>query len=158
MDVVACPHHPQPAPDYAPFAFVDTDELFRRADVVSLHCPLTEETRGLVCARTLALMKPGGIVINTSRGAVCRSADVADALRSGHLAAFGADVLEQEPPGEDDPLLSAPNTLLTPHLAWATDGARQRIIDITVENIRRFLEGRPQNVVNPQREEGRPAQ
>ena len=149
MDVVACSHHPQPAPDFAPFAFADRDELFRRADVVSLHCPLTEETRGVVCARTLALMKPGGIVINTSRGPVCNSADVADALRSGHLAAFGADVLEKEPPSADDPLLSAPNTLITPHLAWSTNGARQNIIDITVENIRCFAAGRPQNVVNP---------
>ena len=148
MKVVACSHHPQPMPDFAPFAFVDKEELFSVADVISLHCPLTSETKGLVSARTLGMMKPGGIIINTCRGPVCSSADVAEALRSGHLAAFGADVLEQEPPAADDPLLSAPNTLLTPHLAWATNGARQNIIDITVENIRCFAAGNPQNVVN----------
>ncbi len=149
MKVIACSHRPQPEPAFAPFEYVGGDELFRRADVISLHCPLTEETRGLVCARTLAMMKPGGIVINTCRGPVCDSADVADALRSGHLAAFAADVLEHEPPAPDDPLHSAPNTLLTPHLAWATNGARQNIIDITVRNICCFAAGAPQNVVNP---------
>lgn len=148
MKVVACAHRPVPAPGYEPFAFVSQEELFRQADVLSLHCPLTDETRGLVRKETLALMKPGAIVINTSRGPVVRGADVAEALEGGRLGAFAADVLEQEPPSEDESLLKAPRTLITPHLAWMTDGARRNIVSITVENIRRYREGNPQNVVN----------
>ena len=148
MKVLACAHRPVPAPDYEPFEFVSREELFRRSDVLSLHCPLTEETRGLVCRETLDLMKPGSIIINTARGPVVRGADVAEALREGRLGGFGADVLESEPPSEDDPLLSAPHSLITPHIAWMTDGARRNIISITLENIRRFKEGNPQNVVN----------
>ncbi len=148
MKVVACAHRPVPAPDYAPFAFVSREELFRESDVLSLHCPLTDETRGLVCRETLALMKKGAILINTSRGPVVRGEDVAEALREGRLGGFGADVLESEPPAMDDPLLSAPHSLITPHIAWMTDGARRNIVSITLENIRRFREGNPQNVVN----------
>lgn len=148
MNVIACAHRPVPAPGYEPFAFVSKEELFRRADVISLHCPLTEETRGLVCRETLSLMKPGSIIINTARGPVVRGEDVAEALRGGRLGGFAADVLEQEPPSMDDPLLSAPHTLITPHLAWMTDGARRNIVSITLENIRRYKEGNPQNVVN----------
>lgn len=148
MNVLACAHRPVPAPGYEPFSFVSKEELFRRADVLSLHCPLTEETRGLVCRETLSLMKPGSILINTARGPVVRGKDVAEALRGGRLGGFAADVLEQEPPSMDDPLLSAPHTLITPHLAWMTDGARRNIVSITLENIRRYKEGDPQNVVN----------
>lgn len=148
MKVAVCAHRPVPAPGYEPFEFVSKEELFRRADVLSLHCPLTEETRGLVCRENLDLMKPGAIIINTARGPVVRGRDVAEALREGRLGAFAADVLEQEPPSMDDPLLSAPNSLITPHLAWMTDGARRNIVSITLENIRCYKEGRPQNVVN----------
>lgn len=148
MNVLACAHRPVPAPDYAPFSFVSREELFRRSDVISLHCPLTEETRGLVCRETLDLMKPDAMLINTSRGPVVRGADVAEALCEGRLGGFAADVLEHEPPAADDPLLSAPRSIITPHIAWMTDGARRNIVSITIENIRRFREGRPQNVVN----------
>jgi len=148
MKVIACSHRPAPHPGYEPFEFVTKEELFRSSDVISLHCPLTPETQGLVCSETLAMMKPGGIIINTSRGPVVRGKDVAEALASGHLSGFGADVLEQEPPREDEPLLAAPNAILTPHLAWATAGARRNIVDITLKNIRCFLEGKAQNVVN----------
>lgn len=148
MNVLACVRRPVPAPDYEPFAFVSREELFRRSDVLSLHCPLTEETRGLVCRETLALMKPGAMIINTSRGPVVRGRDVAEALARGQLGGFAADVLEQEPPAMDDPLLTAPRTLITPHIAWMTDGARRNIVTITLENIRRYREGDPQNVVN----------
>ncbi len=148
MDVIACTHSPKPLPDFRPFSFVSKEELFARSDIITLHSPLTAETKGLVCAETLSLMKPGSVIINTSRGGAVNSADVAEALRSGRLSAFAADVLEHEPPSADDPLLTAPNVLLTPHLAWATDNARQNIIDITIENIRKFMEGSPQNVVN----------
>ena len=116
--------------------------------MISLHCPLTEETRGLVCRNTLDMMKPGAMIINTSRGPVVNGRDVAEALHEGRLGGFGADVLEQEPPAEDDPLLSAPRSIITPHIAWMTDGARRNIVSITLENIRCFREGRPQNVVN----------
>ncbi len=148
MKVLACAHRPVPAPGYEPFAFVSREELFRESDVLSLHCPLTDETRGLVCRETLELMKPGSFVINTSRGPVVRGEDVARALQEGRLGGFAADVLEHEPPSMDDPLLSAPRSLITPHIAWMTDGARHNIVAITMENIRRFREGNPQNVVN----------
>ena len=148
MDVIACAHSPKPLPDFTPFAFVSGEELFARADIITLHCPLTDETRNLVRREMLERVKPGCIIVNTSRGGTVNSADVAEALRSGRLAAFAADVLEHEPPSPDDPLLSAPNTLLTPHLAWATDNARRNIVSITIENIRAFMQGRPQNAVN----------
>lgn len=148
MRVIACAHRPTPKPGYEPFEFVSREELFRRSDVLSLHCPLTAETKGLVCAETLSLMKPGSIIVNTSRGPVVSGRDVAAALKQGRLAGFAADVLEEEPPMDDDPLFSAPNTLFTPHIAWATSGAMSNIVDITVENIRCFLAGKPQNVVN----------
>ncbi len=148
MKVLACAHRPVPAPGYEPFAFVSREELFRRSDVVSLHCPLTEETRGLVNRETLNMMKPGALLINTARGPVVCGSDVAEALREGRLGGFGADVLEVEPPADDDPLLSAPHSIITPHIAWMTDGARRNIVAITMENIRRFKAGDPQNVVN----------
>lgn len=148
MKVLACTHRPVPAPRYEPFAFVSREELFCNADVISLHCPLTEDTRGLICRKTLDMMKPGALLINTSRGAVVCGADVAEALHEGRLGGFGADVLEVEPPAGDDPLLSAPRSIITPHIAWMTDGARRNIVSITLENIRRFREGNPQNVVN----------
>ncbi len=148
MNVLACAHRPVPAPAYEPFAFVSAEELFRRSDVISLHCPLTEETRALVRRETLDMMKPGAMLVNTSRGPVVNGRDVAEALHEGRLGGFAADVLEQEPPAADDPLLSAPRSIITPHIAWMTDGARRNIVSITLENIRRFREGRPQNVVN----------
>lgn len=148
MNVIACAHRPTEKPGYEPFEFVSQEELFRRSDIISLHCPLTEETRGLACAENLALMKRGSLLINTSRGPVVNSRDVAEALHSGQLGGFGTDVLEQEPPAMDDPLLSSPNTIITPHIAWATDGARGNIVKITLANIRAFLDGKPQNVVN----------
>jgi glycerate dehydrogenase len=148
MNVVACAHRETEKPDWEPFEFVSREELFRRSDVISLHCPLTKETRGLVCAETLAMMKPGALLINTARGPVVNSRDAAEALHSGRLGGFGTDVLEQEPPAADEALFSAPNVIITPHIAWATDGARGNIVNITLENIRAFLRGAPQNVVN----------
>ena len=157
MKVLACAHRPVPAPGYEPFEFVSREELFRRSDVLSLHCPLTEETRGLVCRETLNLMKPGSIIINTARGPVVRGADVAEALREGRLGGFGADVLESEPPSEDDPLLSAPHSLITPHIAWMTDGARRNIISITLENIRPLQGGESAERGEPRMAEGKGA-
>jgi len=122
--------------------------VLRQSDVLSLHCPLTPETQGLINRATLATMKPGAILINTSRGPVLNEADVAAALHSGQLGALAADVLSTEPPGEDNPLLTAPRCILTPHISWATKEARARLISIAADNIRAFLAGNPTNVVN----------
>jgi len=115
---------------------------------VSLHCPLTEDTHHLVNAERLATMKPTAILINTGRGPLVDDAAVAEALNSDQLAAYGADVLTTEPPAADNPLLSAKNSYLTPHIAWATREARQRLINICTENVRAYLDGEPVNQVN----------
>ncbi|MCR5314835.1 MAG: D-2-hydroxyacid dehydrogenase [Bacteroidaceae bacterium] len=127
---------------------VTLDELFQESDILSLHCPLTNDTKGLVNRERLNLMKPSAILINTSRGPVINEADVADALNQGRIAAFGADVVSVEPIETSNPLLNAKNCFLTPHIAWATKEARQRLIDICVENVKAFVQDNPQNVVN----------
>jgi glycerate dehydrogenase len=129
--------------------FVGLEELFRRSDVISLHCPLTPETTGLVNAERLRLMKPSAFLINTGRGPLVDERALADALNSGRIAGAGLDVLSSEPPPADHPLLTARNCCITPHIAWATRAARQRLLNIAVENVRAFLAGTPQNVVNP---------
>lgn len=130
-------------------SFVDQDTLFREADIVSLHCPLTDATRGMVNAERLATMRPGSYLLNTGRGPLVDEAALAAALDSGHLAGAGLDVLATEPPASDNPLLRAPHCVITPHIAWATVEARRRLVDITAANIRAFLAGKPQNIVNP---------
>jgi glycerate dehydrogenase len=127
---------------------VELDTLFRESDVVSLHCPLTEQTARLVNARRLALMKPAAFLLNTGRGPLVDEPALADALNSGRIAGAALDVLCVEPPPADNPLLTARNCIITPHLAWATRAARSRLMKIAVENIRAFLKGKPQNVVN----------
>ena len=126
MRVLATSRHQKPAPDYTPFAFVPLSELLAQADVLSLHCPLTDETRALINSKTLAQMRQGAILLNTARGALVDEAACALALQSGQLGGFACDVLCQEPPKPDNPLLAAPNTLFTPHMAWATTRARGR--------------------------------
>jgi len=127
---------------------VSLDELFQRADVISLHCPLTPETQGLVNAQRLALMKPTALLVNTGRGPLIVDADLAAALNDGRIAGAALDVLSAEPPPANNPLLTAKNCLITPHIAWATKAARQRLLGTVVENIRAFAAGQPQNVVN----------
>lgn len=117
-------------------------------DILTLHCPLTPDTRELVNAKTLGMMKRGAVVINTGRGPLVNEDDVAEALRSGQLAAYGADVMCQEPPREDNPLLAEPNAFITPHVAWATIDARRRLMKIAADNIKAFVEGKPVNVVD----------
>ena len=124
------------------------DSLLRRSDVLSLHCPLTPATQGIINAESLARMKPTAILINTGRGPLVDEQAVATALRQGRLGAFCADVLSTEPPSTDNPLLSAPRCFLTPHIAWATREARQRLIHIAADNLRAFAAGAPVNVVN----------
>jgi glycerate dehydrogenase len=127
--------------------YVDLDRLFSESDVVSLHCPLTPDTEGLVNAARLARMKPSAYLINTSRGPLVREADLADALNAGRIAGAGLDVLAVEPPLPDNPLLTAANCVITPHIAWATRAARERLIAISAANIAAFRAGSPQNVV-----------
>ncbi len=129
--------------------YVELDELFRRADVVSLHCNLTKENTGLINRETIAKMKDGVILINNARGQLINEQDVADALNSGKIAGAGLDVVYTEPIRKDNPLLTAKNCILTPHISWAPKEARQRIMDCTAANIAAFLNGTPQNVVNP---------
>lgn len=119
------------------------DDVLASADVVSLHCPLTPSTRHLINAASIAKMKPSAILINTGRGPLVDEQAVADALNGGRLAAFGADVLSQEPPRGDNPLLSARNCFLTPHIAWATIEARTRLMSTATENVRQFIAGKP---------------
>ncbi|MCL5278373.1 MAG: D-2-hydroxyacid dehydrogenase [Planctomycetes bacterium] len=126
---------------------VDLDTLFRDSDVVSLHCPLTQANRGFVNQQRLAMMKPSAFLINTSRGPLVDEPALAEALNAGRIAGAGLDVLCEEPPRADNPLLSARNCYITPHIAWATRSARQRLMEIAMANVRAFLEGNPQNVV-----------
>ena len=126
---------------------VELRELLATADVLSLHCPLTDTTRHLMNAQTLSLMKPTAILINTGRGPLVCDADVAEALQTGRLAAYCADVLTEEPPRCDNPLISLPNAYFTPHVAWATREARVRLLQVAIDNVRAFVEGSPQNVV-----------
>jgi len=127
---------------------VALDEAFRVADVISLHAPMTPQTKQLVNADRLALMKSGALIVNTARGGLVDEQAVADALRSGRLGGYAADVLSKEPPPMDNPLLSAPNAIITPHIAWASPDARQRLLAQTVTNVTGFLDGAPVNVVN----------
>jgi glycerate dehydrogenase len=129
------------------FEQVSLDDLFKRSDVVSLHCPLTDQTRGLIDAKRLGLMKATAYLINTSRGPLIVENDLADALNTGRLAGAGLDVLSVEPPSKTNPLYTAKNCVITPHIAWATQAARRRLLDIAVENVRAFQAGTPQNVV-----------
>ncbi len=127
---------------------LELDRLFAECDIISLHCPLTSETRELVDARRIALMKPTAILINTGRGPLINEQDLADALNSGRIYAAGVDVLSKEPPHADNPLLTAKNCYITPHIAWATAEARERLMTVAVSNVKAFINGKPENVVN----------
>ena len=128
--------------------FTEFEEVLSQADFISLHCPLTEQTKGLINKETIAKMKDGAFLINTSRGPVLAEQDVADALNSGKLAGAGVDVVSVEPIKKDNPLLKAKNCIITPHFAWAPIEARKRLIDTLVKNIEAFMNNKPINVVN----------
>ena len=123
------------------------EELLAESDVLSLHCPLTPDTKHLINRQTLELMKPSAILINTGRGPLVNDQDIADALKANRLRAFCADVLTEEPPKVENPLLSCENAFITPHIAWASNEARTRLIDVAISNVRAFIEGTSQNVV-----------
>jgi glycerate dehydrogenase len=146
MKVIAGTRHARKAEPGV--TFLSIDELLKQSDVVSLHCPLTDETRSLINARTLALMKPTALLINTARGPLIDEPALAAALHENRIAGAGLDVLSKEPPPVDNPLLTAPRCLITPHQAWASRAARARLIDVAAANVRAFLAGKPVNVVS----------
>ena len=131
-----------------PFSWSSLEDLFSRSDIVSMHCPLTPENTGVVNERTLSLMKKDAFFINNARGGLVNEKDLADALNRGKIAGAAVDVVSKEPILEDNPLASAKNCLITPHMAWGTFGARRKLMDTTAANVKAFLEGRPKNVVN----------
>ena len=148
MSVLANCRTPRNPPSYVPFSFASKKQIFQEADIISLHCPLSAETKDMINAESLAQMKDGAFLVNCARGGLLNEADCAAALKSGKLAGLGTDVLSTEPPRPDNPLLTAPNTIITPHIAWASVQSRQRIINLAAENIHRWLEGTPVSVVN----------
>jgi glycerate dehydrogenase len=148
MDVLAYDPTRGSSPDESPVTWCELDDLFARADVISLHCPLTPQTAGLVNRDRLRRVKPGAMLINTARGGLIVEADLVEALAGGRLAAAAVDVVSTEPIRPDNPLLTAPHCLITPHIAWATAEARQRLLQTTVANIVTFLDSKPANVVN----------
>lgn len=147
MKLLVTARHEKPVPEGA--RFVSLPELLAQSDVVSLHCPQTAENARMIDAGALAQIKDGAILLNTARGGLLDEQAVADALRSGKLLAAGMDVVSAEPIRADNPLLTAPNCFLTPHIAWAPLETRRRLQAISAENLRAFLAGKPQNVVNP---------
>jgi glycerate dehydrogenase len=149
MKILAPRRSSSPKIDTNGAKYVEMDTLLRESDVISLHSPLTPETRGLVNAEFLAKMKPTAFLINTARGGLIDEPALADALNHDRIAGAGLDVLSVEPPPITNPLLTAKNCIITPHIAWATKTARARLLQITAANIRAWLNGAPTNVVNP---------
>lgn len=138
----------RPLPESAQLRYVDLDTLYAEADVISLHCPLTPQTKGMINREALAKMKRSALLLNASRGDLINEADLAAALNEERIAGAAVDVLSSEPPGADNPLLNAKNCIITPHIAWASVDARGRILATTVENVRSFINGDPQNCVD----------
>ena len=129
----------------AKLQFVSLDEIWKNSDVISLHCPMTKETEKIICSDNISKMKDGVIIVNVSRGGLVAEQDLADALKSGKVAAAAVDVVTVEPMAEDNPLLTAPNMCITPHMAWASVEARRRLIDVIAGNLKSYLEGGTQN-------------
>ncbi|WP_319759067.1 D-2-hydroxyacid dehydrogenase [Maridesulfovibrio sp.] len=148
MEVLVYAPRPKPAPDYKPFSFVPLEQLFREADVVSLHCPLTADNEKFINKNLLSTMKSNAYLINTARGPLINEADLAAALTEGVIAGAGLDVVEAEPMLPGNPLSGAPRLTITPHIAWATLEARSRLTQTTVANVKAFVDGKTINVVN----------
>lgn len=148
MNILAHSRHKDPSLESESLRFVELDTLMKGSDVISLHCPLFEATKGMINKASISEMKKGVLLINTSRGPLIVDEDLAEALLSGHVAGAAMDVLSEEPASPENPLLNAPNCIITPHIAWAPKEARIRLMHIAVENVRCFLNGEPQNKVN----------
>lgn len=140
--------HTRTEPENCPFPVVTREEIFRKSDILSIHCPLTEQTAELICRETLALMKPTAYLINTARGGIVNEKDLAEALNEKRLAGAGLDVLVNEPMSPDTPLKTAENCLITPHIAWSAVETRERLLQIAEKNLSSYLAGKPCNQVN----------
>ncbi len=147
MRILVSTAHPENYRSDEETGFIDVDNLFSESDIIVLNCPLNEDTLHLVNTARLARVKQGALLINTGRGQLIDEAAVVEALEEGYLGGYATDVLSQEPPEESHPLLSAPNCIVTPHIAWATKEARQRLLDVVVKNIAAYKEGQPINRV-----------
>lgn len=148
MNILCYVPSKKPQPDFKNFRFVTLKELAENSDIVSLHCPLTPETTGIINEELISIMKPGAVIINTSRGPTIDENALAEALRSGRITGAGVDVLSTEPPKADNPLLSCPNCFITPHIAWAGYETRERLVGVVYDNLKSYLDGNPVNVVN----------
>jgi glycerate dehydrogenase len=148
MQILALGSHKRPELETGTCNYIDLDELFRKSDVISLHCPLTEDTKGIINTANISKMKDGVIIINTSRGQLVVEKDLKEALNSGKVAAAAVDVVSKEPIDEDNELLKAKNCIITPHIAWAPKESRARLMNTAIANLEAFLKGSPENVVN----------
>lgn len=148
MEVLAYDSYPSASGAPEGCRYTSLDEVIENSDVISLHCPLFPETKEIINKNTISRMKEGVMIINTSRGPLIREADLAEALKSGKVAGAAVDVVSVEPIREDNPLLTAPNMIITPHIAWAPKESRQRLMDVAVDNLKAYLDGKPSNVVN----------
>lgn len=147
MNILAYAPRPKPLPNYNNFNYAELSDVLAQSDIVTLHCPLTEDTKHIINEASLKIMKQDAIIINTARGPLLEEQAVADALTKGKLGGLAVDVVSQEPIASDHPFLSTPNTFITPHLAWATIEARMTLMQIAADNIKAFLAGTPHNVV-----------
>lgn len=156
MEVLATTRTPRNPPAYVPFSFVPLDSLLQRADIITLHCSLTPETKEIINKKSIARMKDGVYILNIANGKLINEKDCVAALKSGKIAGMGLDVLPREPADKNDPLVSSPNVLVTPHMAWASTATRTRLISLTGENIRRWMQGTPVNLLTklPPKPEG----
>lgn len=148
MNILCYVPSTKPQPNFKNFSFVSLDEIAKQSDIVSLHCPLTPQTTGIINENFISKMKRNAIIINTSRGPAIDEQALADALNSGRIAGAGVDVLSTEPPNENNPLLSCSKCFITPHIAWAGYETRERLVDVVYNNLKSFLSGNPVNVVN----------
>ena len=147
MNILVYTPHPKQN-EYTDISFVDFETLCKNSDIITCHCPLTPLTENLINNRAISLMKNNAIIINTSRGPIVNDKDLADALNSNRIQGAGVDVLRVEPPTKDNPLLNAKNCIITPHIAWAALETRERLLGILEDNLKAFINGHPQNVVN----------
>lgn len=148
MKVLAYNQHPDKSMESDTLKFVAVEDLFSESDVISLHCPLLDSTKGIISKSSIAKMKDGVIIINTSRGPLIEEADLAEALNRGKVYAAGVDVVSVEPIEADNPLLKAKNIFITPHIAWAPIESRERLMNVAVENLKSYINGNPENIVN----------